>query len=179
MNIIIETLLREATSDDMETKSFAILRLGLILEKHTIRNWYDDSTFISNLTEEMIILKLSLEEQREIVVVLCNLARNITDQRYGYFWAIGKALGEVAGDLLIELVHEGYAESDGWTFHSAVIALQNCCITEDWQAENSPGVPFFNLKTFIRQALTHPNPVIAKYAQSVVDRDFGSFSAPI
>jgi len=180
MNALLETLLLEATSHEKETKSFAILRLALILEKHTIRNWYEDGTFVSELTEEMITLVLDKDEQRQLVTALCDLARAENDAtRASLFWAIGKALGEVAGELLIELVREGYAELDGVTFHNAVIALQNCCITEDWQAANNPGVPFFDLKIFIRQALAHPNLVIAKYAQSVVDRDFRSFTAPI
>lgn len=126
----VADLLSYLDSSDTEEKSAAIADIALLLKMNTfILNGANIATmeeeFKKFLDEELLSIRLSIEEQKEIVDELIERICAKDELSSSMFWAIGKSHASVGFPRLTEVIKRYWKTFDDKTSYQSMIALEN------------------------------------------------------
>jgi hypothetical protein len=170
MNQMLEELLDAATSSEPHTREEAVLQLSLLLERsNTVEG--PDSAYAGLLLPGLMHLRLTEEEQRDVVECLRSLS-NSPKSSPSILAALGKASPKVGIEPLLSLIKEGSAEFDSETAYQAVIALDNFLV-RDGDGQFIPEVAHqlreCSPATFLERMSRAGDPRLARHAHRVLD----------
>ena len=101
-----EQVLREAVSSDYDEQQFALLQIGMVLQRHNPHLTMDSDAEEETLSRELLRLTLNHERQTDTVKYLTTLVQNKPKDADTFLYALSNAQPKILVEPLLELLLE-------------------------------------------------------------------------
>ncbi|MGJ3238508.1 MAG: hypothetical protein ACFE0Q_07360 [Anaerolineae bacterium] len=99
-----EQVLRDAITSDYDEQQFALLQIGMVLQRHNPHRMMESDAEEEALTRELLRLTLSPERQTDTVLYLAELARKKVTHADIFLYAMSNAQPRILVEPLLQLL---------------------------------------------------------------------------
>src|SRR5690606_21191280 len=118
-----EQVLRDAISNDYDEQQFALLQIGMVLQRHNPNLGMDSDAEEETLSRELLRLTLNNERQAETVQYLTTLVRNKPKDADSFPEALSNAQAKILVEPLLQLLLDVGEKLKADAAYQALLAL--------------------------------------------------------
>lgn len=164
-----ENVLREAVSSDFDEQQFALLQIGMVLQRHNPQLTMESDAEEETLSRELLRLSLNEQRQSETVQYLITLVRNHPKQADIFLYALSYAQAQLLANPLLELLHQVGSKFNADAIFQALTAL-NRLYQQRTHAVIAQALQTHDILPLLEIWADHPDDTIAHKANRLMTK---------
>lgn len=120
-----EQVLREAVSSDYDEQQFALLQIGLVLQRHNPHLMMDSDAEEEALSRELLRLTLNEQRQEDTVQYLITLVRNHPKNADIFLYSLTNAQSKILTEPLLQLLQDVGEKLNADAIFQSLTAVDN------------------------------------------------------